>query len=116
MKYGLRTPCKTCPFVIDHRFPLDPERIAEIADASSFPCHNTVDYDYEHEADRDTSGDHQCFGWLILQWAQYRGFPAATAWMARAGLFDPNKLPTPEAAGCYGTFDEYIAAMEEQGL
>lgn len=125
MNYGLKKPCASCPFVKAHNFPLMPDRIMEIADASSFPCHNTVNYDYETSdwddeefegvapPDRDTSNEHQCLGWLVVQWAEYEGFPNATAFMAARGYFKPEELPSPEEAGCFATFGEY--AEREEG-
>lgn len=117
MNYGLKKPCSSCPFVEAHTFHLRADRIMEIADANSFSCHNTVDYDREDpetgemSAYRDKEGEHQCFGWLVVQWAQYGGFPAVTAFAARLGSFSPEDLPTPEEAGCYPTFDAYAAAQ-----
>lgn len=123
MNYGLKKPCKSCPFVMAHNFPLMPDRIREIEDASSFPCHNTVDYDaldYEsldgepEYTFRDREGEHQCLGWLVLQWAQHRGFSPATAFMASRGLFSPEELPSPEEVGCFETFDAYVAHEEDR--
>ena len=119
--YGLKKPCKTCPFVKAHSFPLRPDRIREIADADPFPCHNTVDYGQEDpetgavRQHRDTEGEHQCFWHLILQWSAYGGFSQLSAFAASLGMFDPEALPTPEESGCYASFEEYATRAEEEG-
>jgi hypothetical protein len=127
MKYELKKPCKTCPFVIAHQFPLRAERIEEIRDCrSTFSCHNTVDYDAiekrvdweeedseEYGAYRETMGEQHCLGHLIVCWADWGGFDQLQAMAARAGMFDPKALPTPEAAGVFATWDDMIQANED---
>ena len=118
MNYGLKKPCGSCPFVIANDFRLNPERILEISQANGFSCHSTVDYDgaADEHGDvspyRDQKGEHHCFGHLVVQWAEYGGFDQLTAWAARCGDFDPNELPTPEEAGVFETFGDYIDREE----
>ena len=123
MKYELKKPCKTCPFVIAHEFPLRPDRIEEIRDCrATFSCHNTVDYDgdddpYDEEGVgnpyRSTKGEQHCMGHLIVCWAEWGGFDQMQAMAARAGMFKPEELPTPEEAGVFETWDDMITANEE---
>jgi len=119
--YGLKKPCKTCPFVKAHDFPLRADRIRAIGDADPFPCHNTIDYGQEDpetgemRPHRDTKGEHHCFGHLVVQLAEYGGFNKVTAFAARMGAFVPEDLPTPEEAGCYASFEEYAQRAEEKG-
>lgn len=128
MKYDLKKPCKTCPFVIAHEFPLRADRIEEIRDCrSTFSCHNTVDYDdidgqefdwededgEEYGAYRDTSEEQHCLGFLIVAWSEWGGFDQLQAMAARAGMFKPEELPTPEEAGVFETWQDMIDANEE---
>ena len=133
MNYDLKRPCKSCPFVIAHEFCLRPERIEEIRDCrAEFSCHNTVDYDAIEEdaeyedfddedgawgqasAHRSTQGESHCYGHLVLTWSEWNGFDQLQAMAARAGLFSPKELPTPEDAGVFETWDEMIQANEER--
>lgn len=123
MKYGLKKPCVTCPFVIAHKFPLRPDRIEEIRDCrAEFSCHNTVDYDgpeevYDDEGVanpyRSTKGEQHCMGHLIVCWADWGGFDQMQAMAARAGMFKPEELPTPEEAGVFETWADMITANED---
>lgn len=125
MNFGLRKPCKTCPFVVAHDFPLRPDRIMEIRDADHFTCHNTIDYDGpdadEDDDDggpnpnRDHTGEQTCAGWLIMQWAQFQGFPSWVGFAASRGMFNPHALQGAEQAGCYATFEDYARRAEEEG-
>lgn len=125
MNFGLKHPCKSCPFVEAHDFSLTPERIMELRDADHFTCHNTIDYEYESSyededfegaapPDRDRSGEQTCMGWLIMQWAQFQGFPSWVGFAASKGIFDPHALPTAEASGCFPTFEAYAEREEER--
>lgn len=124
MNFGLKKPCSSCPFVVAHDFPLHPERIMEIRDASSFPCHNTVDYEHDSDYDaeesegvappsRDRSREHACMGWLVMQWTQFRGFPSWVGFVA-GRAFDPHALPSAEEAGVFPTFEAYAARERER--
>ncbi len=123
MEYGLKQPCHSCPFVIAHQFPLRPERIEEIRDCrAEFSCHNTVDYDGDEEVYddegvgnpyRSTKGEHHCLGHLIVCWADWGGFDQIQAMSARAGMFKPEELPTPEEAGVFATWADMIQANED---
>ena len=115
MKFDLKKPCKSCPFVVAHDFHLTPERIAEIADAFAFPCHKTVDYDDDDERINRASEQH-CFGHLVVQWAEYGGFNKGAAFAAQSGMFDPHALPTPADVGCFETFGEYINREEDRRI
>lgn len=117
MNYGLKKPCASCPFVEANDFPLDPERIEEIAEADGFACHNTVDYDAWDEDEEGyvpTAGEHHCYGHLVIQWAQHTGFLTVTAWAAREGAFDPTALPEPSEVGCFESFEDYVQREEER--
>jgi hypothetical protein len=133
VKYGLKKPCKSCPFVIAVEFHLRPERIEEIRDCrAEFSCHNTVDYDaieddveyqdFEDEdgawgqadAARSTVGESHCYGHLVLTWSEWNGFDQLQAMAARAGMFDPKELPTPDEAGVFETWADMIQANEER--
>jgi len=43
--FDLKKPCKDCPFRASNgrRFALNPDRIEEIANATAFQCHKTLD-------------------------------------------------------------------------
>ena len=123
MKYDLKKPCKSCPFVIAIEFHLRPERIEEIRDCrAEFSCHNTGDYDGDDDVYdeagvgnpyRSTEGEQHCLGHLIVCWADWGGFDQIQAMSARAGMFKPEELPTPEAAGVFATWDDMIDANED---
>lgn len=121
MKYHLKKPCKTCPFVVSNDFYLRPGRVEEIRDnRGEFPCHNTVDYEAATDSEtgemaswRDTSEEQHCFGHLVLQWHEWGGFNQLQALAASMGWFNPEELPTAEEAGVYDSWDEMVTRMEE---
>lgn len=62
--FALKKPCVDCPFRKTGGIRLNRERAREIAgyfidrsQASTFPCHRTVDYDAEADAEDDESAD-----------------------------------------------------------
>jgi len=72
----MSSPCKHCPFRIDVKPFLHPERAAEIAYSaqnpySSFPCHKTTVSDEEYGGDGsemvETNESKQCAGFLTLR-------------------------------------------------
>ncbi len=124
MKYGMKKPCDSCPFVRRHNFYLTPERVEEIRDnRGEFPCHQTVDYnaavcddeDYDGIASphRDQSQESHCVGHLIVCWSDWKGFNQIQAMTARAKLFNPEEMPTCEEADVYDTWEEIIERMRE---
>lgn len=127
MKYGMKKPCDSCPFVIGHEFYLHPERVEEIRDnRGEFPCHQTVDYDAEHEweddedydgvapAHRSTQDESHCVGHLIVSWADWGGFNQIQAITARMGEFVPEELPTPAESGCFETWEAMVEANKNR--
>ena len=116
MNYGLKKPCANCPFVEANDFPLNPGRIREIGEASTFACHKTTDGETDDETGHyEHSGNEQhCFGHLVVQWSEYGGFSAMTALAARMGEFDPKQLPSADDAGCFETFDDYAEREEDR--
>ena len=120
MLFTMKKPCDSCPFVAAHKFMLSPARVEELeahADGG-FPCHQTVDYNSWDECEdpdglcRDRSKEVHCLGHLILQWNEWNGFGNMAALAARMGMFKPEELPTSEAAGVFGTWQEMADAQE----
>jgi hypothetical protein len=120
MLFTMKKTCDSCPFVAAHKFMLSPERVEELeahADGG-FPCHQTVDYSSWDECedpdghDRDRSKEVHCLGHLVLQWNEWNGFGNMAALAARMGMFKPEELPTAEAAGVFGTWQEMADAQE----
>lgn len=99
--FDLRRPCAQCPFRSDIRPYLRPGRIEEIAEATAFHCHKTVDY--SNDGDGDVVPDSQlCAGWLIVQ--EKEGRPAQTLQvMQRLGFYHPERLDM--AAPVYESFE-----------
>ena len=81
MSYFMKKPCKLCPFRMDVKPYLTPERGEELAYSTqnsynSFACHQTVEYDEEEpEIDEDdnyhqsydASKTKNCAGFLTMQ-------------------------------------------------
>ncbi len=116
MKYTMKKPCDSCPFVIAHEFYLTPERVEELRDnRGEFPCHQTVDYNALVEDDyRDQSGETHCVGHLIVSWADWGGFNQIQAMTARMGEFVPEELPTPKESGCFETWGDMVETNRER--
>lgn len=124
MKYGMKKPCGSCPFVRAHNFYLHPERVEEIRDnQGEFPCHNSVDYNAIVEDDenyegiasprRDQSQEVHCLGHLMVCWADWGGFNQIQAFSARLGEFSPEEMPTCEEADVFDTWEEMVERMRE---
>lgn len=69
--FDLLSPCKSCPFRIGNgeKFGLTRERIEEIAEATAFQCHATVDYSEDEFGDEfHGQGDNpqQCAGLMSI--------------------------------------------------
>lgn len=104
-------PCKDCPFRSDRLFILSKLHVARILrslDRSSFPCHNTVEYDdYSGEAIVGQDTQH-CAGAAILQ--EKVGRPSQMLRIAeRLGVYDRTKLDL--ASPVYESFEAMIAAQ-----
>lgn len=115
MTHRLTTPCANCPFRTDRHFPLSAERAAEIADnlrgGGDFPCHKTLDYDENGEADINGPRAQRCAGMLIVM--EKSGVPNRIIQIAqRLGLYDPEKLDM--AAPVYPTLDAWEASYQDE--
>lgn len=95
--FKLRRPCANCPFRVGQGrlFGFGRIRLRQIAAASAFQCHKTVDY----SGDEPDAGDHpqQCAGLMAV--LHREGRPNQIMQVAqRFGHLDPNKLdPDREA-------------------
>jgi hypothetical protein len=110
--FSLPTPCASCPFLIEPRFYLDPQRVDEIAesirDGASFSCHKTVDYD------DDSTGrgnrERQCAGVLIT--LEKEDAPNQMMRIAeRVGMYDRAKLNMD--ANVYDSLDDWQENMKD---
>ena len=72
----MKQPCKNCPFRVNVKPYLPPERAAEIAYAASnpysdFTCHATIEYDGDEDIQGKSTGDFSraktCAGFLTLR-------------------------------------------------
>lgn len=72
----VKKPCKSCPFRVDVKPYLNPDRAYEIAASSrnpysDFPCHKTFEYDGEVDHQGRETGDFSrsktCAGFLTLR-------------------------------------------------
>jgi hypothetical protein len=68
----MKTPCKDCPFRIDKKPFLHPNRATEIAYSAqnpynSFSCHKTLGYDEDRDGTCVTSESKECAGFMTLQ-------------------------------------------------
>ncbi len=61
----MNKPCQHCPFRSNIKPFLHPERAIEIANADSFPCHKTVDYDDDGDGCL-TNNSIECIGFEII--------------------------------------------------
>lgn len=127
MKYMMKKPCDSCPFVIAHEFHLTAERVEELRDnRGEFPCHQTVDYNQDWEEwdedeydgvapqHRNTENESHCVGHLIVSWADWGGFNQIQAMTARMGEFKPEELPTPKESGCFNTWEDMVETNRER--
>jgi hypothetical protein len=102
--FGLKRPCKTCPFRRGGLVGLHPERIKEILAADAFQCHGTVDYDNFEDPDlRQGRKPQQCAGWIVM--TQREGVTPQIVQVAQRLLgFDPGAIIADEvfetAADC----------------
>lgn len=72
MSNFVKVPCKHCPFRVDVKPYLHPERAADIAYASqnpynSFSCHKTTEYNEDSEEMECTDKSKECAGFLTLR-------------------------------------------------
>lgn len=107
--FNLKRPCKHCPFRTDIPAYLHRERMREIADAQSFFCHSTVDYNTDDGDGEVVESTQLCAGWLIVQ--EKCGRPAATLQVAaRLNMYDPSALDM--SAPVHENFYEAINAQQ----
>lgn len=99
MRFSLKKPCKTCPFLKDTTMVLAPGRMKSIAKATAddmqvFPCHKTLGHDEEGNTKTvDTS--QACVGALAYGDKHYARIPVlARLALARREL----RIETIEAA------------------
>lgn len=97
MKFDLVRPCPTCPFRVDIRFDLHPERRAEIVQGlrsdESFTCHSTIDYGAWVDEFVPNEKNQHCAGALIAMKKDGSLFANRIPRMAAIfGWFDPDKL------------------------
>ena len=111
--FSLPTPCANCPFLIEPRFYLDPDRVDEIAESiregATFSCHKTVNYDDDEPTERG-SRERQCSGVLIT--LEREDAPNQMMRIGeRIGMYDRTKLNMD--ANVYDSLDEWREGMTE---
>lgn len=126
MKFTMKTPCDSCPFVRSTGFILTPARVREIEDAvgSGFPCHKTVDYSEDGPRARGAIDEREihCAGSLVVQWRQYEGFDGVVSLALSYGWEGVPEGWRPEThldldADAFDSFDEMFETMcERMGL
>lgn len=108
--FDLKRPCRNCPFRKGHgsQFRLGRERVMEIAKATAFQCHKTVDYDHwADEAKRAGDRPQQCAGLMAVLYRDGRD-NQITQIAERLLGYDPSQLdPRGEA---YETLDDALTA------
>ena len=113
--FDLKRPCTSCPFRIGQgsRFQLGRERIAEIANATAFQCHKTVDYDQWDDPD-GRSGDRpqQCAGLMAIL---HREDQPNQIMQVAGRLSDFDSALVDPKREAYGSLAEALRA-HEQGL
>lgn len=109
--FDLKSPCKTCPFRKGNgpKFQLSERRIREIAEATAFQCHNTVDYSAETREGRSGDKPQQCAGLMAILHREKQ--PNAIMQVGqRLGSFNPGELDP--RAECYESLQ--IAIQEHE--
>jgi len=115
MKYGLKTPCKSCPFSTKPeavRY-LGHDRASEIAESlmggATFSCHATNMTD---GGLRENSRSHHCYGALVVLAREGMLFEGQlTRIMARLGQFDPEVVDE-DHPDVLESFEAFIQAQE----
>lgn len=111
--FALKKPCVNCPFTKANgkNFGLGRHRLHDIAGASAFPCHKTVDYDETTRTGQQSftkGGPMQCAGLMAL--LDDIGKPNEIMRAgAEFGYFDPTELNKTDT---YATLEEAIEAHE----
>ena len=92
MDHNMTRPCDNCPFRRDGIKLAHYERAREVANASGFPCHKTVDYDEDVDGPITRTGKSRaCAGALIYH--EKKGTPTQLMRsMERLGGYDASKL------------------------
>lgn len=105
-KYGMTSPCDSCPFRSDVVFYLRPGRVAEFLHADAdFYCHKTTEV-----GGAEPGNERVCAGSMILR--EKVNKPNQMLRIAgRLGLYDPTKLNME--APVYEDAAEMIEAFEE---
>lgn len=107
MNFDLKKPCADCPFRSDKLFQLRPDRVKEIVNGDSFPCHKTVDYS---EGTPDTSKEQECAGLMIM--LEHMEQPNQMMRIAeRLGVYDRTKLDMDSPV--YEHVEDYLDCLEE---
>lgn len=104
--FDLKRPCVSCPFRKGQgeKFRLSPARLDEIAEATAFQCHKTVDY---RGPDRAGDRPQQCAGLMTVLHRERR--PNQIMQVATStGHLDPELLDPADEA--YATLAEVRAA------
>jgi hypothetical protein len=110
--FSLPTPCANCPFLIEPRFYLTPDRVDEIAESiregATFSCHKTVDRD--DESIERGNRERQCAGVLItLEREDMLNQMMRIG--ERIGMYDRTKLNMD--ANVYDSLDEWQEGMRD---
>ncbi len=117
--YRLKSPCAKCPFRTDIKPFLKSDRVLEIEDSlynGEFPCHETLDYDQDSDADdggegRETEKTAHCAGALILLEKLDR--PSQMMRISeRLGMYDRRNLDMD--APVFDSFEEMAEAQEDR--
>ncbi len=126
MKWDMKKPCATCPFLKVGGIRLMTERIEEIAGGMLdsrghiFPCHVTVDYGDREDSDDNSSyipsaADKHCAGALIF--AEKNGNTTQMMRISeRIGFYDASKLMTDKEAvdSVFDTLDDMLESALER--
>ena len=113
--FDLKSPCRTCPFRKGkgENFQLGADRVREIAEATAFQCHGTVQYgedEYGEPVMGPGDNPQQCAGLMAMLSRERR--PNSIMQLAtRLGYLDPTKLDPDNLA--YDTLEEAINAHRQ---
>lgn len=115
MHFGLKTPCKNCPFRTDVKPYLREGRVSGISrtltqEQGAFPCHKTVTHNDDGEKDSSLKEQH-CAGALIM--LENMNMPNQLMRIAeRLGAYDHRLLDMD--APVFNNTAEFIAHFSDQ--
>lgn len=113
--FDMKSPCANCPFRkgMGEKFELGEDRVEDIARATAFQCHNTVEYgadEYGEPVTAAGANPQQCAGLMVVLLRE--GRPNSIMRLAiYMGELDPAKLDPDNLA--YDTLEEAIDAHRD---